>query len=193
LNLSGAVWDGGPSSGFNALPGVGLFENEGTYIGGSTFAVAVANDGLFEVGDPYLVGSVLKTYQNQRFEAAVTGSGTIEVSPGSVAFSASVSADQTLMFTAGARGSSPTLILNDVEDFAAVIAAFDQNGATDDQIQADTTTWTFHGYTPDAGGQSGSLIFTDGAAQTAVHLTGVYDAANFHANVANNVATITYG
>ena len=141
MNLSGAVWDGGPSSGFNALPGGAIFENEGTFIGGFTFEIPVVNNGLFETGDGYFVGSVFnKVYQDQRFDEAVTGSGTIDVSPGSVAFTASVSADQTLMFTEGDGGSSPTLVLDDVQEFAATIAAFDQNGATDDQIQADATT-----------------------------------------------------
>ena len=132
-------------------------------------------------------------YPSLKFASTIAGSGTIEVSPGTVTLDGAVVAAQTLDFTTGAGGAAPSLTLNDVQDFAATITRFDQHGATDDALVVDTSLWGYQDFVANSGGTGGALMFSNGSAETAVNLTGTYEPNLFHAVVSGSQTTITYG
>jgi hypothetical protein len=82
------------------------------------------------------------------------------------------------------------LTLNDGQQFSGLITGFDQNGATDDQIVANTTTWHYQDFVASVGG--GSLVFSDGSADAYVDLSGSYQPNGFLPVMSSNQTTITY-
>lgn len=207
-NLVGATWDdvSGPFAAmYSDDAPVGstatvTFENYGTFISADTstdFGMTFDNNGLVKISQSTSNGSTL----GMLFEKDLIGAGTVEIynnisvsDANYVTTDASVSSDQSFEFVyePTAMGSA-TLNINDTPDFAATISGFDQNGATDDQIVANTSVWQFQDFAPNAGGTGGELIFSNGATETSVSLTGAYDPAKFHAAVAGSQTTITYG
>ncbi len=195
-NLAGASWtDSASSTTYQADAGA-YFDNAGALLedGAGTFDVAVVNDGTMHVGQSYVVYRDGPTTINPSltFDQAITGAGTIEVDPGAITVAAPVDSSQTFAFAAAAAGAQPTLTLNDVQDFAATISGFALNGAADDALVVDTTSWTYQDFVPNSSGTGGALMFSNGGAETAVHLTGGYDAAGFHAAISGAQTTITY-
>jgi hypothetical protein len=127
------------------------------------------------------------------FDDAVTGMGTIEISHHRVTADALVGSGQTFEFNSTISGPiDSTLSLNDVQQFSGLITGFDQNGDTDDQLVVNTATWHYQDFVPNSGGTGGSLMFTNGSAETAVNLSGSYGPTGFQAVVSGNQTTITY-
>ena len=153
----------------------------------SNIGINVVNDGT------------INTTNGIDFSGAVTGSGSIQTGQGST-FEGLVESGQTVTFSPAYKtgGSvpvsppNPTLTLDDVQQFFGVIAGFDQNGATDDQLVIHSPGWTYQDFVGDGAGAGGSLMFSDGAANAYVKLTGAYQASGFHAVVSGDYTTITY-
>jgi hypothetical protein len=119
--------------------------------------------------------------------------GTVEIGYDNVTANAVVGSGQTLLFVPDPNVPAyPTLTLNDVQQFSGLVTGFDQNGATDDQLVVNTATWTNQDFVANGGGTGGSLMFTNGSAETAVNLSGSYDPSGFQAAVSGNQTTIKY-
>jgi hypothetical protein len=201
-NAAGATWDDigrlYSPSGMFASQGAGstVFVNDGTFEEegyGATFSMAVVNNGTMGQGGntaaglPYLGGA-----PGLNFDDAVTGSGTIDIG-GVTTLNNSVASGQTLEFNVVAVAAiTPTLILDDPQGFAGTITGFDQPGLVDGQLVVYTATRTYQDFVANSGGTGGSLMFTNGSAETAVNLTGSYDPLGFHAAVSGSTTTITY-
>jgi len=194
-NHAGATWNAesdfaffGNSSGTNAT-----FYNDGIFLdstivaGEVDFAMDVVNDDLMEGA----TSSGRVDSAGFTFEDSLTGTGTIDMGHDQVTADGLVGSGQTLEFTSPA--SSPpthTLTLNDVQEFSGLITGFDQSGVTNDQLIVNTATWHYQDFVANSGG--GSLMFTNGSAETAVNLTGSYDPTGFVGVVSGNQTTITY-
>jgi hypothetical protein len=195
-NGAGATWVEQGSNGFfvNLGGGMASFDNYGVFIDqtylGARFDMSVVNDGVFEgpaSKSPPGIGAGLE------FDDSVTGTGTIEIGVDNVTAYALIGGGQTLEFVpVQMAGASPTLTLDDVQQFSGLVAGFDQGGVTNDQLLLNTSTWTYQDFVANAGGTGGSLEFSDGAAETAVNLTGSYTPSGFHAAVNGATTTITY-
>jgi len=173
--------------------GTSVFINNGTFVedttNGVNFGMAVVNDDVIEAGANLTSRSSIFSFDDQ-----VTGVGTIEIGVNAVTFRSSVGSGQTLNFTAVPAGANaPTLTLDEPQSFAGLITGFDQNGATDDQIAVNAAGWQFQDFAPNLGGSGGSLIFSNGSAQTSLGLVGDYDPGKFHAAVSGSETIITYG
>jgi hypothetical protein len=198
-NEAGATWTesgyGQSSFSLSSGPGNAVFVNNGTFVeeaaGGANFDMAVVNNGVIEAGTPsqpdyYEPGNVYFVL------SSVTGTGTIDIGADQVAV-ASVGSGQTLNFDASLAGAeTPALYISEPSDFAGTVSGFDL-GATNDQFVVNTATWTYQDFVPNSGNTGGSLMLSNGSAETAINLTGAYTAADFHAAVAGSLTTITYG
>ena len=200
LNLAGATWtDGG---GYSTIQDDGgaqsLFDNQGTFVENMYGRIGhVHNDGLMKLGPGFLQypdpPDAPRRHPDLVFTSAVDGAGEIDVGSGRVTLQGAVAKEQTLAFTAEAGDAPAILMLSDLAEFAATIAGFAQDGASQDSLVADTSVWTYERFAPDAGASGGALMFSDAAAMASVHLAGVYDPAKFHAAVSGAQTTITYG
>lgn len=186
-NGVGATWN--EQGDFGVIVGEGsgaaTFHNDGTFIAGTTnstfFAISVVNNGLVTGGS------------SLAFDDALTGTGTVEIGDADVATNAPVVSTQTFEFSAAPSGAfDPTLRLLDVAEFSGLVTGYDQGGATNDQIVVKTTQWAFQDFVANSGGTGGSLMFSNGAAETAVNLSGAYDPTGFHATTSGFLTTITY-
>jgi len=192
-NGAGASWiDVGVGSTFAARGGTTAFENYGAFIesttGGATFNMAVQNFGTMEG-----VAGILSTDDqsaNLVFNGALTGTGTVEVAAYNVVVDSSVSADEKLNFDSVPSGyASPTLILNDVQDFAATIYGFGDG----DQIELNSPTWRFQGFDPNIDNTGGQLMLTNASgAEMAIQLQSTYNLTSVHATTSGDTTTI-YG
>jgi hypothetical protein len=198
-NAAGATWDDADRLGstFTAagVNGTSIFLNDGAFtensIEGASFGLAVENNGTMSVGR-FVGGSVLPFQSSLTFNDGLTGTGTIDIDFGSVTLASSVGSEQTVDFNQAIQGWVPTLILDDPQGFAATIAGFDQAGATNDTIVVNTSQWAYQDFVPNSGNTGGSLMFSNGSAETAVNLSGTYTANGFHAAVSGAMTTITY-
>jgi hypothetical protein len=195
-NSAGATWS---EQGYDGIfytlgEGTASFDNNGVFVDqtyeGVRFEMAVVNDGLLEAStskpSPGL-GLGLT------FDDAVTGTGTIEIGVDNVTAYALIGGGQTLEFVpVQMAGASPTLTLDDVQQFSGLVAGFDQGGAANDYLVFNTATWTYQDFVANGGGTGGSLMFTNGSAETAVNLSGSYNPSGFQAAVSGNQTTITY-
>ena len=125
------------------------------------------------------------------FGDAVTGNGAMDVGWGSVIFGGSVASGQTVDFNGSIPQATPTLILNDLADFAGTITNFARDGALTDEIEVGGA-WSYQDFAPNSDNTGGALMFTNGSAEAAVNLTGTYDPLGFHAAVSGSTTTITY-
>jgi hypothetical protein len=188
-NHAGATWtSSGAFGGFYSESGANAtFYNDGIFLDSTylslTFDMDLVNDDLMESASNAL---------NLIFDDAVTGTGTIDIEYHQVTANALVGSGQTLEFTPPQSGSfSPTLNLSDVQEFSGLISGFD-SGVTNDQLVVNTATWHYQDFVANSGGTGGSLMFTNGSAETAVNLTGSYDPTGFTAVVSGSQTTITY-
>jgi hypothetical protein len=203
-NAAGATWDDADRLGstFNAtgVNGTNLFLNNGAFtensIDGASFGLSVENNGTMSVGE-FVGGSVIPFSSSLTFDDGVTGTGTIDVSTGTVTFASSVASEQTLDFDRALIGYQPSLILDDPAAFAGTIAGFGQGGpaAGNEQIMLvsqSSADWQILGYQANSGGTGGMLQLADGAATAALNLTGSFLVDDFHATVSGSTTTITY-
>jgi hypothetical protein len=202
-NEVGAIWtDEGETSanqfksfiGFTTVATDANFFNYGTFddlnVDGTQFSMNVVNDGLMGAGAWSYTGPSGR-YGGFTFDDSLTGTGTIEIGLDHVTANALVGSSQTLEFVPAPSGANdPTLTLNDLQEFSGLITGFDQNGATNDEIVANTATWEYQGFVANSGG--GSLVFSDGSADAYVDLSGSYQPNNFLSTVSGNQTTITY-
>jgi hypothetical protein len=107
-------------------------------------------------------------------------------------FDAGVSGGQTVQFVANSASAPYLFIENDLQDFAGQIAGFATTGGADDEIQVNNSQWTYQDFVANAEGSGGSLMFSDGSAETSVQLVGAYNPAGFHANTVGAQTNITY-
>jgi len=149
---------------------------------GSTFSMDVVNDDGMSSSAP-----------NGGFTFNDPVSGTGGISGALITVNASMGSGQEVSLTSVSGGpAAPTLTLNDLQEFSGLITGFDQNGATNDQIVANTATWQYQDFVPNSGGTGGALMFTNGSAEAAVNLTGSYDPLGFQGAVSGGTTTITY-
>jgi hypothetical protein len=193
-NEAGAVWSDESYNGSvftsDDAAGTAVFVNNGTFTensyNGVIFGIPVVNNGImgpnafsFNVGTDFALISV-------------TGTGTVDIGAYHVIVG-TVGSGQTFDFDpALAVNQTPTLDITDPQGFAGTITGFDQGGVTDDQLVVNTATWTYEDFVPNGGGTGGALMFSNGAAETAINLTGSYTASGFHAAVNGATTTITY-
>ncbi len=207
-NLAGATWTNAAYyiTISNAAGDAAAFQNAGTLTENAhvVFNLAFANNGLVDMGPSQRYADTLSYYNpTLQFDDDISGTGTMAISPGQVTVGASIGAGQTLAFATGAPfnypglsptdAAVPTLEIDDPASFAATVAEFDQNGVTDDQIIVNAEGWQYQEFAANAGGTGGSLLFANGSAQASINLAGAYDPAKFHAIVAADETTITYG
>jgi len=197
-NHAGATWtDTNAFATFTSDSGTSAtFYNNGEFrdftISGTSFDMDVVNNGVMEAG-PWVTFEDVPLYGGYAFADAVTGTGTIEIGFDPVAALALVGGGQTLEFTPVPSGvPNPTLTLNDVQEFSGLITGFDQNGATTDQLIVNSATWHYQDFVANGGGTGGSLMFTNGSAETAVNLSGSYDPTGFVGVGSGSQTTITY-
>jgi hypothetical protein len=194
LSIQGGIGITDSSGDSATLYNFGTFDGEGGSLSSyNAVELYPANVGLNVVND-----GAMTTSDGFYFRDAVTGAGTIETGQGTT-FDDLVSGGQTVEFSPSYPSDGffvspqyPTLTLNDVQQFSGLITGFDQNGATDDQLVVNTETWQYQDFVANSGGTGGSLMFTDGSAETAVSLAGSFDPHGFQGNVSGNQTTITY-
>ena len=211
-NASGALWSNSAAPGTtntmlsSPTPAQVFFDNFGTVQnGGSTYSgptsadraqidVSFVNNGLVE--DFSASNTSLPAYLANGFvfNAPVTGDGVIEFSD-TLTLNSSIGAGQIVEFAAAPTGAvGPTLKLNDLSHFSAVIEGFDSQSGVSDTLLVNSARWTFDGFTPNSLQPTvgGALTFSDGTAQLTVSLIGDFSASGFHAAVAGGQTTITY-
>jgi hypothetical protein len=197
-NETGATWTDVAflaTSGFGetSVTGSSVFINDGTFVedttGGATFGMPVVNNGMMETGAS--VTSSSTSSPNFVFSDALSGTGTVDIGADNVILDDVVPRGQTFNFNAVPSDfGTPTLILNDPQDFAATISGFDLGTGPEDKIVFNSTTWRFQDFV--SGGFGGALMLTNGTETTAIHLAGDYNPLGFSAAVSGSTTTITY-
>jgi hypothetical protein len=194
-NHVGATWtDLGDETEFKSDGGTASFINNGTFIQntieGVSFAINVVNNDIMEIGPNF---DTNLGADSLLFSDALSGSGTIELGASNVDTEGSVGAGQQFQFSPVASGETSSLTIGDLLEFAGTIVDFGENGAPGNQlIVKQPDGWQFQEFAPNSGGTGGSLMFSNGSAETAVNLTGTYDPLGFHAAVSGSTTTITY-
>jgi len=149
-------------------------------------------DGNLVFGNDLLTDDAITMSGLARIRAPVTIDDSLTLDDTVTLVNASVVTQNGNLLLGQSSSDSVTVRNIVVQQFSGLITGFDQNGATNDQLVVNTATWHYQDFVANSGGTGGSLMFTNGSAETAVTLTGSYDPTGFVGVVSGNQTTITY-
>ncbi len=193
-NMAGASWTAHDSTTFYAVNGAanasfvndGSFENASAYA--TTFSMAVVNNGSI-AGNPFATSA---PYGGFVFDDAISGDGTIEIGDDAVTVNGAVAAGQSFLFEgANTDAGSPTLTINDVQDFAGTVSGLG-GFSTYDHIAVNTSEFALQSFQADTGDAGGSLVFSNGTSSAYIHLLGSFDPTRFFVAKDGDTTTIEY-